>query len=508
MAVQDVSKLPEQQQPFVIPSPYLSTPPVDGSRYLDALKRSVKPKPKPRTATENRQKTEPRTRPEPTRERPKPEVEQSKRGRPEPKAGGTKLREQQQPNGTETKRVNNRDASTRVESSDSSVEHRTQESNATQPAGESTTQVIGDIVSQPPAGFVELFAEISVDASTSDAAVNQASEEPIAPSGLATLVSCCGNIAGPDSHGSHPGNSSIQTTLTTADANSDLDTDAINTVNAANDQTTIGQPSLNDAVEQTTSTEQQQSILESTPVETVEERRAEELKTQRIDNGAVEFTTGNDSAVGTTPTATPIESGVSNRTSDIPIRTGQSTAGQSTSATTTNSSSNSANTIDVPTNPIPSSGAGDVAAREAKPVSANGTAEAAGGERGQFAQRVVNAVRGAVQGNRTFKAVLHPPELGVLQVEITGDRNGNMVARLEVNTPAAQQALQDNLNDLRAALTRQGITLDRIEIQLNESNSNDEPSSQEREESRQQQREHRERQRDSKEEEHPETTDS
>lgn len=503
MAVHDVSKLPEPQQPFVIPSPYLSTPPVDGSRYLDALKRSVKPKPKPRPETENRQKTEPRTRPEPTRERPKPEVERPERARPETNTGETKLREQQQSTGTETDRVNNRDASTRIASSDSHVENQTQEANASQPAGESTTQVIGDIVSPPPAGFVELFADISVDASTGDAAPTQSTDEPVAPAGLATLVSCCGTVAGPDSHGSHPGSSSIQTTLTTADASSDLETETINTVNTANEQTTIGQPSPNDAVNQTSSSETQQTALESTPIELIEDRQAEGSQTQQDDNGVVDVFAESES-VGAASTATPIESGASTRTAENPNRSGQPAAIHPTSTGPSSGTATTANTADASANATPPITAGDVSAKEAKPATANGATEAAGSDRGQFAQRVVNAVRGAVQGNRTFKAVLHPPELGVLQVEITGDKNGNLVARLEVNTPAAQQALQDNLNDLRAALTRQGITLDRIEIQLNESNANDEPGSQGREESRQQQREQRERQRDSKDDEHAE----
>ena len=506
MAVQDVSKLPEQPHSFVQPSPYLSTPPIGGSRYLDALKRSVKPKPKPRPSHENRRKTEPRTRPEPTKERPKPDVERSDRARPEPSTGDAKLREAGQPTGNEPARGGDRNDATRIETIDANVDHRTQETTASQPAGETTTEVVGDLVSPPPAGLAELFSEIKVDAAApGGSSANQSAEEPTAPSGLATLVSFSATIGGPGSSGSQPGNESLQTTLTTADESFDHNPDALTAMNSAIGHGVNADRASNESINQTETGETQQTVLELTAVEQIEQRQAEEIQTQQIDNGAIDATTGFESNTGAATTSITAEAPGSLRTADVATGSNPTEPTQPASSAAT---SGAAKSVDAQANPTPLNTAGDVTAKEAKPITANGTNEATTNERGQFAQRVVTAVRGAMQGNRTFKAVLHPPELGVLQVEITGDKNGNLVARLEVNTPAAQQALQDNLSDLRAALTRQGITLDRIEIQLNESNSNDEPGSQGREESRQQQREHRERQRESKEEEHAESTDA
>jgi len=92
-----------------------------------------------------------------------------------------------------------------------------------------------------------------------------------------------------------------------------------------------------------------------------------------------------------------------------------------------------------------------------------------GSERGQhqFAQRVADGLRYAAVNNRSFRVHLHPPELGVLQIEITND-GGAMSARLEVHNTAARQALNDNLGQLKQSLVRHGVSLEKIEVHLSQ----------------------------------------
>ena len=83
----------------------------------------------------------------------------------------------------------------------------------------------------------------------------------------------------------------------------------------------------------------------------------------------------------------------------------------------------------------------------------------------ELVQRCVDACRQTAQQDRPFRVRLHPPELGVLQVEITRDEHA-VSARLQVETAAARNVLSEHLSELRQSLARQGLAVDRIEVQL------------------------------------------
>ena len=57
-----------------------------------------------------------------------------------------------------------------------------------------------------------------------------------------------------------------------------------------------------------------------------------------------------------------------------------------------------------------------------------------------------------------------------MQIEVTSN-NGTLSVRMEVQSVAAQSALSDNMSALREALVQQGNSLDRIDVQLVETNA-------------------------------------
>jgi flagellar hook-length control protein FliK len=60
---------------------------------------------------------------------------------------------------------------------------------------------------------------------------------------------------------------------------------------------------------------------------------------------------------------------------------------------------------------------------------------------------------------------LDPPELGTSRVDMRmHDRV--VTLHIETQTPAGQVALKSNLEDLRAALERHGIQIDRVDVEL------------------------------------------
>lgn len=79
----------------------------------------------------------------------------------------------------------------------------------------------------------------------------------------------------------------------------------------------------------------------------------------------------------------------------------------------------------------------------------------------QLAQGITTATR----ERGPLRIRLNPPELGTLEIEVT-TRNGGVTARLNVQSPGAHKAILDNLSQLQDALTQQGHTINRIDVQL------------------------------------------
>jgi flagellar hook-length control protein FliK len=86
----------------------------------------------------------------------------------------------------------------------------------------------------------------------------------------------------------------------------------------------------------------------------------------------------------------------------------------------------------------------------------------------EFAERLTRALVDSHQAGRPLHVRLHPPELGVLQIELS-DRGGGLTARLDVETTAARQAILEQLPQLRDALTHAGHQIERIDVYLSES---------------------------------------
>jgi hypothetical protein len=85
----------------------------------------------------------------------------------------------------------------------------------------------------------------------------------------------------------------------------------------------------------------------------------------------------------------------------------------------------------------------------------------------QLIDRVAGAIRRAQGGAGQLRVRLHPPELGVLQIEVSA-RNGLLAARLEVHSATAHQVLTEHLGQLREALAQNVGGIDRIEVHLAE----------------------------------------
>jgi flagellar hook-length control protein FliK len=80
------------------------------------------------------------------------------------------------------------------------------------------------------------------------------------------------------------------------------------------------------------------------------------------------------------------------------------------------------------------------------------------------------AVQYSHAGGQQMQLHLNPPELGALQVDVSM-HDGVLSARIEAQTPTAQQILTDNISQLKDSLTQQGVTFDRIDVHLTGSNS-------------------------------------
>jgi flagellar hook-length control protein FliK len=83
----------------------------------------------------------------------------------------------------------------------------------------------------------------------------------------------------------------------------------------------------------------------------------------------------------------------------------------------------------------------------------------------QLVDRVSNALNQSAQSGQSLKLRLSPPELGVLQIEVS-QRDGVLSARLETQTMSAHQAIVENLSSLRDALAQHGTVVERIEVHV------------------------------------------
>lgn len=81
-------------------------------------------------------------------------------------------------------------------------------------------------------------------------------------------------------------------------------------------------------------------------------------------------------------------------------------------------------------------------------------------------EQVVKSVQVTqAQGGSRVQLRLDPPELGMLRIEMRQTENGLML-QMQASTPKAQQMLQQNSGELRAALESQGFANTQIEVQL------------------------------------------
>ncbi|MBN2022561.1 MAG: flagellar hook-length control protein FliK [Pirellulales bacterium] len=96
----------------------------------------------------------------------------------------------------------------------------------------------------------------------------------------------------------------------------------------------------------------------------------------------------------------------------------------------------------------------------------DGTAQ--GVDRVRFVERVARAFGSSSREGGVVRMRLHPPELGLMRIEIAM-RDGAMTARLETDTAEARNLLLDNLPALRDRLNQQEIKIERFEVTYNQS---------------------------------------
>lgn len=94
----------------------------------------------------------------------------------------------------------------------------------------------------------------------------------------------------------------------------------------------------------------------------------------------------------------------------------------------------------------------------------------------QLVERIVSSVQQSQSTGQQLKIRLSPPELGTLQIEVSL-KNGQYTARLEVQNNQAQKVINDNIAQLRDALVKSGVAIDRIDVHINTDASEDQRSS-------------------------------
>ena len=123
----------------------------------------------------------------------------------------------------------------------------------------------------------------------------------------------------------------------------------------------------------------------------------------------------------------------------------------------------------------PSSGLLDSATRPSGLVPSGGeVADGPQARPAEFAARLARSLLESHQAGRPLHVRLHPPELGVLQIELSRS-GGAMTARLDVETAAARQMILEQLPQLREVLAHTGHTVERIDVHLLESSENRAP---------------------------------
>jgi flagellar hook-length control protein FliK len=106
-----------------------------------------------------------------------------------------------------------------------------------------------------------------------------------------------------------------------------------------------------------------------------------------------------------------------------------------------------------------------LAARAMRSGESDSTSNSPAIDKNRFVQRVEGALRAAQQRDGRIQVRLSPPELGNLRIELTV-QNGVMHAKVEAETPAARNALLDNLPALRDRLAQQDIRVEKFEVDL------------------------------------------
>lgn len=94
----------------------------------------------------------------------------------------------------------------------------------------------------------------------------------------------------------------------------------------------------------------------------------------------------------------------------------------------------------------------------------------------QLVERVADAVRQSQSTGQQLRIRLSPPELGTLQIEVSL-KNGEYAAKLEVQNSSAQKVINDNIAQLKEALAKTGVSLDRIDVHINTDSTEDQRSS-------------------------------
>ncbi|WP_299465773.1 flagellar hook-length control protein FliK, partial [uncultured Gimesia sp.] len=94
----------------------------------------------------------------------------------------------------------------------------------------------------------------------------------------------------------------------------------------------------------------------------------------------------------------------------------------------------------------------------------------------QLVERIVGAVRQSQSTGQQLKIRLSPPELGTLQIEVSL-KDGVYTAKMEVQNQRVQKVINDNIAQLKDALAKTGVSIDRIEVQISTDSSEDQRSS-------------------------------
>lgn len=94
----------------------------------------------------------------------------------------------------------------------------------------------------------------------------------------------------------------------------------------------------------------------------------------------------------------------------------------------------------------------------------------------QLVDRISSSIGKSQSTGQQLKIRLSPPELGTLQIEVSL-KNGEYLAKLEVQNNHAQKVINDNIAQLKEALIKTGVSIDRIDVHINTDASEDQRSS-------------------------------